>query len=275
MLKTVSSCAYDYKTVEEITKFKKIEKFSLGLTKIDKIFGFPCGFYLITGIAGSSKSFFATWLARKFWEKYNVRSLFFSLEMTESKLRQRILQQWSDLTYDQFSAGQSKKNAVTALQEGAISIMYLEKVEQKIAFVEEKIKEASDLGYWVVFFDHLNELTGMNDERNKTVADQWATFWAEMVKKYPHMHFFVLAQPNKMAFKQKILTQDNIKGSNVFAERADYFLSINRAKCEDEFKETTFEDRSLILWLDKTRNTDTTHIGFRLFFEQTGNYVEQ
>lgn len=268
----ITSFAYDYKTTDEILKFEKLDKYPLGIKVIDERFGFPTGFYLITGIAGSSKSFFATWLARQMWDKSGIKTAFFTLEMTERGLRKRILQQWSDLTLTEFNQGQSVKEAVDRLQAGSIAIIELDKKDQNISYMENRIKEASDYGFNFIVFDHMNEITGMNDDRNKNVSDTWATFWAKMAKTYPYMHFIVLCQPNKSSFKQKVLTLDSIKGSNVLAERCDYFLSINRVQKQED--DIFNENRDVILWLDKTRNTDINHIGFKLYFDLTGNYKE-
>lgn len=271
----ILNISYQKKTVQEIVKIDKVEKFRIGIPKIDRDFGFPSGLYFITGTGGTGKTFFATWLAKQMFTLNQRKSMYLSLEMSEPIMRRRLLQQWSDLTQAQFDAGLSVKKAVNIMYQDAIYIKKIEKNQQKVEYIKKIIDSCYNIGIEIFIFDHINEITGMNDERNMITADLWASMFVEMSNKYPKMHFFVFCQPNKQSFKQKILTLDSIKGSSVIAEKAHYFISLNRLVPKDEFEEDNVpEDRRVIIRLDKTRNTAINHKNFLVLFDETGNFVQ-
>ncbi len=270
----ILNISYQKKTIEEITKIDRVDKFNVGLPVIDRDFGFPSGLYFITGTAGTGKTFFATWLIKQMFLLNQKKSMYISLEMSEPIMRRRILQQWSGLTQAQFDAGFSVKKAADIMYQDAIYIKKIEKNQQKIEYIKKIIESCYNIGIEMFVFDHINEITGMNDERNMVTADLWASMFVEMSNKYPKMHFLVFCQPNKQGFKQKILTLDSIKGSSVLAEKAHYFLSLNRLVPKDEFEEDNMpEDRRVIIRLDKTRNTAINHKNFLVLFDETGNFV--
>lgn len=270
----ILSLSYAHKTAQELRQIDQVKKFKVGLPQIDELFGFPPGLYFITGTAGTGKTFFATWLAKQLFIYNERKSLYLSLEMSEPIIRRRMLQQWSDLTFPQFCAGISTKKAVDLMQQDALIVHKIEKNLQRVDFMKKVIEASYNVGIESFIFDHINEISGMNDERNMRVSEEWGTMFVEMSNKYPDMHFFVFTQPNKQGFKQKILTLDSIKGSSVLAEKAHYFLSLNRFLPKDELDTTNEpEDRRVIIRLDKTRNTAVNHKNFAVLFDETGNFV--
>lgn len=270
----ILSLSYAQKTAQELRQIEQIKKFKVGLPLVDELFGFPPGLYFITGTAGTGKTFFATWLAKQLYVLNERKSIYLSLEMSESIIRRRMLQQWSDITFSQFCQGFSTEKAINLMQQDALIVKKIDKKLQRVDYMKKIIEASYNVGIESFIFDHINEISGMNDERNMRVSEEWASMFVEMSNKYPDMHFFVFTQPNKQGFKQKILTLDSIKGSSVIAEKAHYFLSLNRFLPKDELDTTNEpEDRRVIIRLDKTRNTAVNHKNFAVLFDETGNFV--
>ena len=119
---TIADKLYSTKPDKELLKIEKKLELNTGITSIDADFGFPAGYYVIAGNPGAGKSWFALWLSRVFWKHNAKKSVYFSLEMPEPIVRQRILQQWSDLTKAQYESGKEKLGAIDHLHQDAIIV---------------------------------------------------------------------------------------------------------------------------------------------------------
>jgi len=263
----------------ELSVVEKKESLNTGIKKIDDGFGFPTGYYVILGNPGTGKSWFALWLSRMFYRHNQKRSVYFTLEMPEPIVRQRVLQQWSDLTKTEIEGGKSTQQAIDLLASDVIVVddFYTEDTRfQTPNTFRDWIESYYNIGYRVFHFDHLHELAGANDNTsNQKVTDSWAKTFQKICKDFPDIWLIIYAQPNGAAGNKKVLRRTDISGSKAITQKCDYCLSLNRAIEIDEktgLIEINDSERNIILYLDKTRYTESVHIAFRLYFSKTGNF---
>lgn len=265
---------------DQILTTEKRECLNIGIGRIDKNFPFPTGYYVICANPGAGKGWFALWITRKAYVNNSKKTVYFSLEMTEQLIRTRILQQWSDLTQRQFESGMSVQKAIGMMKLDAITVdlFHSENTKwQTPESFEQKIEFYYLIGYRIFHFDHLHELDGANDTHfNQTVTEKWAKAFQSICKKYKDIWLFVYAQPNGASASKTILRRTDIAGSKAITQKCEFFLSLNRKVVDTETGEVQVDnqDREVILWLDKSRVTSATHIGFKLYFSETGNFQE-
>lgn len=275
---TIADKLYSTKPDEELLKIDKKLELNTGITGIDADFGFPAGYYVIAGNPGSGKSWFALWLSRVFFKHNGKKSVYFSLEMPEPIVRQRILQQWSDLNKADFENRKHELSALDNLRQDVIIVDTFHSDDGKMQTVknfEKLINEYYELGYRCFHFDHLHELEGANvNQTNQKVTEDWAKAFQNIIKEKTDIWLFIYAQPNGAAAEKKILRRTDISGSKAITQKCDYFLSLNRIIELDEsgLTITNSNDRQVILYIDKSRYTEKVHIGFKLFFSETANF---
>lgn len=275
----ISKKLYSSKNIKELTKIDKKDSLHTGISNLDDDFGFPAGYYVILGNPGTGKSWFALWLSRMFYRNDQIKSIYFSLEMPEPLVRKRILQQWSDLTKTQLEMGQSPNEALKLLAQDSILVdeFYADDAKKQTPEnFEMWVDEYYKLGYRSFHFDHLHELFGANDNKsNQTITEKWANKFQQICKKHDDIWLFIYAQPNGAAADKKILRRTDISGSKAITQKCDYFLSLNRnIEVDDKtgIQIIDNEERKIIVFLDKTRYTEKSHIGFRVYFAETGNF---
>lgn len=276
--KEVIDKLYSSKKISDLTKIEKRDELLTSITSIDTDFGFPSGFYVICGNPGAGKGWFALWLSRMSYIHNQKKSVYFSLEMSEQLVRSRILQQWSDLTKTEYESKISVAKALELIAQDVIIVDTFYNDDQKkqtpdsfMIWVDEYYK----IGYRIFHFDHLHELDGANDnKKNQGVTERWAKVFQNICKKYSDLWLFVYVQPNGAAANKNILRRTDIAGSKAITQKCDFFMSLNREVKLDEMGlvEMNTNSRKVFLFLDKTRYTDKTHIGFALHFSYTGNY---
>lgn len=264
---------------DEIKSVERRKTLTTGVKRIDTLFGFPTGYYVICANPGTGKGFFATWISRQFWRFNQEKSVYFSLEMPESLVRERLLQQWSDLTQEQYMSGADTSTAISLLKDDVIVVDELSEDEQILEPIRlyKAIETYFALGYRIFHFDHLHELSGANDNnRNQAVTEEWAKIFQIICKDFPEIWLFIYAQPNGASASKYILRRTDIAGSKAITQKCEFFLSLNRKVELDENGEPLIdkEDRTVILYLDKSRVTSKSHTGFRLLFDETGNFTE-
>lgn len=266
---------------EDMEDHEKRTYLETGITTLDRKFPFPTGYYVICANPGSGKGWFALWLSRKAYEKSHIRTAYFSLEMDEPLVRDRIKQQWSDLSQQQYQQGISTAKAQVLMREDAIVVDLFHSDDTKFQTPEDFEKQIAfyhKIGFRLFHFDHLHELDGANTgDTNQRVTDTWAKCFQQICKAYPDIWLFVYAQPNGAAANKQVITRTDIAGSKAITQKCEFFLSLNRklTKGEDGQMIIDEENREVILWLDKSRITAASHIGFRLYFSETGNYTDQ
>lgn len=271
---------YSTRSAAELKKIEKKESLHTGLSVIDNNFGFPTGYYIIVGNPGVGKSWFALWLARMFYRHDLVKSVFFSLEMPESQVRKRILQQWNDLTKTQVESGADTSGAVKTILNDVIVIdeFFSEDTEKQTpetfrAWINEYYK----LGYRVFQMDHFHELGGAStNETNQAVVEKWGLTFQQICKEYTDVWLIIYAQPNSS--KSKILKRANLLGSKALTYKCDYFISLNKNIDEDEIDMGNIvmdPNNDVIFWIDKTRFTEKTKIPLLIGFSETGNFVDR
>lgn len=270
---------YSSKNLKTLTEVEKKDALNTGINYIDNEFGFPCGYYVILGNPGTGKSWFALWLSRVFYRHHGQQSVYFSLEMPEPMVRKRILQQWSDLTKSQLESGVNAGEAVALMGKDVIVIDEFCAEDTKHQTPDNFrawIDKYYQLGYHIFHFDHLHELEGANDNaKNQGVTELWAKTFQKICKDYPDIWLFIYAQPNGAAANKMLLRRTDIAGSKAITQKCDYVLSLNRPVEVDEKLGVVIvddNDRNILIWLDKTRYTENSHIGFRVHFSETGNF---
>lgn len=258
---------------EEIKQNHPLPRMPLGIPKLDAKFDFPSGFYVVVGYPGAGKSWLATWLIRRGWEKHGRKGVYITLEVSMEPAKRRILQQWSDLTQERLEAGASTTQAIHLLKQDSIAIEDFTQTDKGIDVSEFKklFEKHYQAGFRIFCFDHFHELPGAEDmKQNAVVADEWGTCFRELRKTYEDVWLFVFAQPNDEGTRAKIIKRYHLKGSRPLMQKADYFLSLNPKQQDDDAVEQ--EDRSVLLYLDKNRNTSSNHVGFWMYFAKTANF---
>lgn len=277
--KAILAKLYSGAPAKDLTEIPKKDALLTGIKKIDERFGFPTGYYIILGAPGSGKSWLSLWLSRVFYRLNGVQSVYFSLEMPETMVRKRILQQWSDIPYDVFESGQANTSKAVELMQKDVLIVdefYPEDTKQRtpenfVAWIDEYYK----LGYRVFHFDHFHELDGAaTNDMNQMAVEKWGLTFQKLCKKYEDIWLIIYAQPNASSSSKSILRRTDLMGSKALAYKCDYFLSINRLIDPDDLEKTLSDDtqREVIFYLDKTRYTNEPHVGFKLHFSETGNF---
>lgn len=269
-----------YSDMDE-TQLKQIkirDSIPLGIPRLDEKFAFPSGYYVICAQPGSGKGFFATWLARRAYERHKERTVFFSLEMSEPLVRQRLLQQWSDLTYGEFSDGSSTKKAMDLLREDCFVLVDFAQAEAKMSpeqFILD-VKRHHNEGYRIFMFDHLHEITGaIANDTNQKVVEEWGKAFQTVCKDFPDIWLFVFAQPNAASQAKKFLTKNDLLGSKSIAQKCEFFISLNREQEKDEATGVLIvnqTNRKVLFFLDKNRITPEQGFGIEMYFAPTGNF---
>lgn len=271
---------------DEFFGVKEREMLTTGVAEIDKTFKHPAGFYVICANPGTGKGFYALWITRKFYERHEKKSVYFSLEMTEELIRQRLIQAWSDLTEEQVREAIQNKDYTKLRQSKKL-------VDEKILIVDEfggsdnsvvtpqNFKKLFDKyyseGYRVFHFDHLHEIEGANvNDKNQQVTETWAKMFQGICKDHNDIWLFVYAQPNGGAAKKKLIQRDDIAGSKAITQKCEFFLSLNRDVVIDEETGSVSvknDTRDVFVFLGKNRITSTNSTVFNLYFSPTGNFV--
>jgi hypothetical protein len=266
---------------EDMQKNEKWEEAPIGLNKLDGIFKFPVGYYIICANPGAGKGFFATWLTRRFYEQHGITSAYFSLEMSESMIRKRLKQSWSDITQVEFDSGHSTQKAISLMKKNIIAVYPFGESDQSYQTPEnfkKDIQKFYELGYRVFHFDHLHELDGANtNDTNQRVIEVWGKVFQDVCKQYEDIWLFVYAQPNGAAASKSLIKRTDVAGSKSITQKCEFFLSLNRVTNEDKDTgevKVEEENREVILYLDKSRKSSKQHIGCKLYFGEDGNYYE-
>lgn len=277
-IESIADKLYSSKTREELKHFEKRAQLLTGISPIDNDFTFPYGYYVILGNPGTGKSWFAIWLSRVFYKHNQMTSVYFSLEMPEQVMRARILQQWSDLNKAEFESGGNISHALELLERDVLLVdnFYEEDTKGRTpANFELWVDEYYKMGYRIFHFDHLHEIDGANDNAlNQKATELWAKCFQKICKKYNDIWLFVYAQPNGAAANKKILRRTDIAGSKAITQKCDYVLSLNKDIQLDDngMPISDTGDRTIFLFLDKTRYTTQPYLLFRLHFAYTGNF---
>ena len=272
---------------EDFFNIKQREMLSTGLECIDKDFKFPSGFYVICANPGVGKGWFALWLTRKFYERHNKRSVYFSLEMPEPLIRQRIIQAWSDLTERQVNKYLEDKNfspmanAKKMVNDKAIFIDEFGGSDTS-AVKPENFKKLFlkyyEQGFRIFHFDHLHELDGANvNDKNQQVTETWSKMFQGLAKDYADVWLFVYAQPNGSASSKKIIKREDVAGSKSITQKCEFFLSLNREVVIDEktgLVDVKNDTRDVFIFLGKNRITSVSGVVFPAYFSFTGNFTD-
>lgn len=274
--KVIVDQLFSGKTDEQLKKNEVKVGLHTGIGYVDTDFGFPTGNYVIIGNPGTGKSWFALWLTRMFYRNDGMKSVYFSLEMTEQVIRTRILQQWSDITKQQLETGANVQDAINLMKEDVLVVdTTFQDTNQDPALFEEFVDKFYELGYRIFHFDHLHELMGANDNKsNQTITEKWAKVFQQICKKYSDIWLFIYAQPNGASANKKILRRTDIAGSKAITQKCDYCLSLNRNLELDDNGVPIIDktNREIIVFVDKSRFTIEQYFGFKLYFHLTGNF---
>lgn len=270
-----------YSQQVDLTAFEKIPRQPLGFSVLDEKFDFPAGFYLFVAPPGGCKSWLSLYLARRWWEEYKNKTVLFSLEMSESLVRGRLLQAWSDLTEEEYLSGTNTDKAQRLLKQDAIVVD--EFGQQDAAKMvtpenyERRINELYALGYRNFIFDHIHEIPGsIANETNAQILEPWSLTFQKISKKYTDVWQIVFAQPNAASAAKRVLRRIDMMGSKGPSYKADVFISLNRnvKTKEKDLSDSTDpeENRDIFFWVDKNRKGTNQLFGWHMIFLPTGNF---
>lgn len=270
---------------EELISIEQREMLTTGVAEIDSEFKHPTGYYVICANPGVGKGWWALWLSRKFWQRHQKKSVYFSLEMTTDLIKKRILQQWSVLTENQFNEAIANKQhdllkpAFEMLKQDMFRVDEFggsDTSQVKPEVFKKKIEEYYKLGFRIFHFDHLHEIDGANsNETNQKVTETWAKCFQNICKDFPDIWLFVFAQPRGEASKKRYLERTDISGSKAITQKCEFFYSLNRKIDLD--KDNSFagtgDERMVEVLLDKNRITSAQYTVYKLQFSLTGNFI--
>ena len=271
--------------LEQLMNIEQREMLTTGIPEIDVSFKHPTGYYVICANPGVGKGWWALWLSRKFWQRHQKRSVYFSLEMTTDLIKKRILQQWSVLTENDFNLVVAEKQydkikpAFEMLKQDMFRVDEFggsDTSQIKPEVFRKKIETYYKLGFRIFHFDHLHEIDGANNnETNQKVTETWAKCFQNICKDFPDIWLFVFAQPKSEAAKKQYLERTDILGSKAITQKCEFFYSLNRKVNLD--KEDSFagvnDERIVTVFLDKNRITSAQYTGYKLQFSMTGNFL--
>lgn len=272
--------------LQELITIEKREMLSTGVKDIDEGFLHPAGYYVICANPGVGKGWWALWLSRKFWERHQKKTVYFSLEMTTDLIKKRILQQWSLLTEKEFDEVIENKNylqidkSIQMLKQDMFRVDEFggsDTSQVKPEIFKKKIKTYYDLGFRIFHFDHLHEIEGANvNDKNQGVTETWAKVFQGICKDYPDIWLFVFAQPNAGASKKRFIEKTDVSGSKAITQKCEFFYSLNRKidlDNDDGLPTVSNDDRNVFVFLDKNRITSVQYKAFSLYFSKTGNFI--
>lgn len=268
---------------DELVNIQQREMLTTGVHEIDSEFKHPTGYYVICANPGVGKGWWALWLTRKFWQRHQKRSVYFSLEMTTDLIRRRILQQWSVLTEKQFNEVIANKDyeklqpAYEMLRQDMLRVDEFggsDTSSVKPEVFRKKIEEYHKMGFRIFHFDHLHEIDGANsNETNQKVTETWAKCFQNICKDFSDIWLFVFAQPRGEASKKRYLERTDISGSKAITQKCEFFYSLNRKTDLEKEKTSNEDDRLVEILLDKNRITSAQYTTYKMQFSLTGNFI--
>lgn len=260
-----------------LLEYKEIQGLNTGLKKLDDRFHFYPGINVVVGQPGSGKSWLVTWLALRFWQQHQIKSLFFSLEMGEDLIVNRVLQQWSGMSREEMELKDPEVGR-NYIKQGFFLINSLDTNSVKY-FLEESEKQINN-GVRVIFFDHLHQIPGMMDsKRNRGLSQIWGEAFELLRKKYPEVVMIILAQPNKSAYDKVALQIGDISDCSPIINKCDIFLGISNDQAREGkgFTESMDSGKApggRLFWCDKNRISGQSQVGIKLYFAPNANLYE-
>lgn len=272
--------------LDNLLEFDLREELPLGIPTFDFVFRFPAGFYVVSGVPGTGKGWYALWLTRVFWERHKKKSVYFSLEMNEQLVRQRYLQAWSDLSEDEFKQviqNKDYKKIQKARDMVAEKMMIVDEFyssdtkHQTPENFKKLFEKYYALGYRIFHFDHFHQLEGMNDNnKNQGVAEKWGQLFQSISKQYQDAWLFVFAQPKGGAYRERLLRMEDISGSKSVIQKCEFFISLSKKTKIDENADVLKienDTRAVDMFLEKNRLTSHSNKVFNLYNLETGNFT--
>jgi hypothetical protein len=263
-------------SVEDLLRVKHYPTLKIGIDKLDKG-GVPTGMNLIAGQSGAGKSWFMTYLVYVAWELNGLRSAIFSLEMDYQGIKKRMLQSYSNMSYEDFLYATDFSLGVSKIKQIQPTIIDYTQSDNQITtsgFLD-KFKELYDKGIRVFLFDHFHEIPGASvNDRNQQVSEEWGEVFKFIRNTYDDVWMFILVQSNKEGYKKKIIKKEDMAGSVSVVAKCDFFLSINRT--EDPEKEGHIEskEKTVKIWVDKSRRTGMDKYISLAILTETGMFVD-
>lgn len=276
---------------EEILKKRdKTERLKFGIPKMDEGKGkieLPPGFTVIAAPQGVGKSWFMLHLAHAFYFFYGKKSVILSLEMSAESLRERALQSFSHLTFEQYERGADVSQASDFLKESGLVLREFGIQDASKMTPEEltnKVEGHYAEGKRVIFLDHLHQIAGMSDQRTeKEVSNTWAMTIRALCNRHKDLWFIAFAQTTKDAAR-KIVTKEGIRFGVRFIDVCDMFFSLNKkssfieaknlAKANLEEIYNPDDNGATCIYLGKNRLTDAQSMVWEVYLSKTGNFTQ-
>lgn len=256
--------------VKELLDPNAMRGYPTGIETLDKIIlGIKPGLYIFSAVRGTGKTWFALQMAKALWISSEIRSIFFTLEMTTDQLQQRCLQAWSGLTEEEVRAGKNIDKGLAHLKEGFLQFapVYDEPNFDYSSF-EAEIERGKSMGIKLFILDHLHLVRGASSREALNVLADWASESKKLASRLG-VTIWILAQPTKYS-EGKIIVSDSIKGTGAIPDAADVVITLSRER--KDLKEKPSND----CWLSVEKNRLGGHMyeGFSLAFTDRGEFVE-
>lgn len=244
---------------------------SVGIDSVEKIiWGIKSGLYILTGVRGTGKTFLALQLSRNLWHSSQVKTLFFSLEMTTDQLMQRCLQSWSDLTEEEFLDGKSIAKGENLLKENFLQFYPAYDGVFNYEVFEAQVEQAVSQGFKIFVLDHLHLVKGASSTDSLSILSHWANEMKKLAARLD-ITIFCLAQPRKINNAMKIIQSDDVKGTGAIPDAADVVLTLSRERKDPKSGQV----REVWFSVEKNRLGGKMYLGTPLFFKETGEFVEE
>jgi replicative DNA helicase len=199
---TFQLCHEAVQEMRDVVAGKNINEFYTGISKFDRCLMFERGdLVILAGRPGMGKTAFALFLSR-IYAKRNLNGVFFTLEMSDKKLMNRIILGEADIDNKKYRSGELNEIEVKKFNEAAenvtnfkISIddaagMSMNDIEAKLNIY----KNTKDIQFCVVDYLGLINLPG-KDNRNNELGIVTGKF-KQLAKKH-NIPIFLLAQLNR------------------------------------------------------------------------------
>jgi hypothetical protein len=265
---------YDNMTDSEILTMVRPQLAKLGISKLDILFDWPAGFYLICGISNVGKGFFASWVGRRLYEQCGLKSVLFSLEMPENLVRDRCLQSWSDKTKVEYLETGATKEAIKKLKDSfrVIEFNLHDIKKQTPTQFKKEFERFYKQGYRCFTFDHLLELSGATDNASaQKVSQEWGKTFQEISKYHKDCWLFVYTQKriekNNNRDSKNLVYMSDIQGAKSPIQKSDVFIGISRGK------EDGIDTRDFYVHIEKNRFGESKFF-VKLYFAPDGNFYD-
>ena len=220
---------------------------------------------VVSGIPGSGKTTFVTQILYHFAKVYNIPSLMFCMEMSESDLALKVIQLEKDLTYNEILPSDALVY-LSDMEDIPLYFGYKAQITPQLFY--NTMKAARDrYGIGIAAFDNLQRMVRSDKEADFAKASGMFKDIAMELK----MPFILISQPRRINAERSITSSD-LKGSGAIEADGDLIILLNRKRIKESKAHSIFEEKTTII-VDKSRYSPGGKVNLR-FIGEKSKFVE-